>query len=437
MKKLFTLLLALGSSLLIFGQTVEVVTNPTSPWTVPAGVTSVKVECWGGGGGGGGSNNTTSTRYGGGGGGGGYSVATYTVSAGETYTITIGSAGSAASNADGGAGGTTTFTGTAGTLTAGGGGGGKRYQGTPQAGGGSAGVGNTYNGGAGGTGTSNGAGGGGGAGNNGNGTAGANATTGAGGTGNPNSAPYRGGNGGAFRSGNGDGNVGVAPGGGGGGGRSLLGNRPGGAGAPGQVVLTYTLPAPPATPGTPTSNSPQCNSVTITRSGTPPVGETWYWQTSASGTETTSSGVTYSVSSSGTYYIRSRRTSDLVWSSAASIAVVVNTVPAAVTSPSPSNGATGVCYSGVGAVSSISWAASATATSYDVYFGTASNPPLVSTSQAGVSYNTGALSANTTYYCKVIAKNGCGSASATSWSFTTSPTICYCASGATDRKSVV
>ena len=31
-----------------------VITNPTSPWTVPAGVTSIKVEVWGGGGAGGG-----------------------------------------------------------------------------------------------------------------------------------------------------------------------------------------------------------------------------------------------------------------------------------------------------------------------------------------------------------------------------------------------
>src|SRR5205085_1499077 len=36
------------------GLSQTVVVNPTSPFTVPAGVTSIKVEVWGGGGGGGG-----------------------------------------------------------------------------------------------------------------------------------------------------------------------------------------------------------------------------------------------------------------------------------------------------------------------------------------------------------------------------------------------
>ena len=56
-----------------FGQTV-VVTNPASPWSVPAGITSIKVEVWGGGGGGGGCNSVLGTSYGSGGGGGAYNV---------------------------------------------------------------------------------------------------------------------------------------------------------------------------------------------------------------------------------------------------------------------------------------------------------------------------------------------------------------------------
>ena len=76
-----------------FGQTT-VVTNPTSPWTVPVGVTSIKVEVWGGGGGGGGCGNGSLTNSAAGGGGGGaYSTSTLTVSSGQTYTISTTSGG--------------------------------------------------------------------------------------------------------------------------------------------------------------------------------------------------------------------------------------------------------------------------------------------------------------------------------------------------------
>ena len=53
------------------------VVNPTSPWTVPPGVTSVKIEVWGGGGGGGAVQSFLSTNGGGGGGGGAYNVANF------------------------------------------------------------------------------------------------------------------------------------------------------------------------------------------------------------------------------------------------------------------------------------------------------------------------------------------------------------------------
>lgn len=50
-------------------------------------------------------------------------------------------------------------------------------------------------------------------------------------------------------------------------------------------------------------------------------------------------------------------------------------------------------------------------TSYDVYFGTTSNPPLVSVSQIATTYNPGALAYNTTYFYKIVPKNGAGPAS--------------------------
>jgi hypothetical protein len=101
---------------------------------------------------------------------------------------------------------------------------------------------------------------------------------------------------------------------------------------------TVTVNTPPANPANPTSNSPQCANVgvSLTRSGTPPAGETWYWQTSASGTNTDNSGTTFTVFSSGTYYIRARNNTTLCWSTGAgSLAVTVNQLPTIVLGLSP------------------------------------------------------------------------------------------------------
>jgi hypothetical protein len=79
----------------------------------------------------------------------------------------------------------------------------------------------------------------------------------------------------------------------------------------------------------------------------------------------------------------------------------------------PAAGATGVS-----ATTTLSWNASAGATSYDVYFGTSSPPPL-KTNTTGRSYAPGTLVAGTVYYWQVAAKNSGGSASSVVWSFTT------------------
>ena len=89
-------------------------------WTAPAGVTSVKAECWGGGGTGGG---TDGTNGGGGGGGGEYAAEpALAVTAGHTYTVNVGGPGQA-----------TTFAGDSVTVLAGAGGNGSGA--TPGAGG--------------------------------------------------------------------------------------------------------------------------------------------------------------------------------------------------------------------------------------------------------------------------------------------------------------
>ncbi|MBK6884475.1 MAG: hypothetical protein IPH05_16325 [Flavobacteriales bacterium] len=71
--------------------------NSSSTFLVPAGVTEVTVECWGGGGRGG---RQTSNGRGGGGGGGAYVRSTIPVIAGNTYTVTVG-AGSSSTSAGG------------------------------------------------------------------------------------------------------------------------------------------------------------------------------------------------------------------------------------------------------------------------------------------------------------------------------------------------
>jgi hypothetical protein len=65
----------------------------------------------------------------------------------------------------------------------------------------------------------------------------------------------------------------------------------------------------------------------------------------------------------------------------------------------------------------LTWGTASGATSYDVYFGTSSNPPFATNT---ASTNTSvAVSSDQTYYWKIIAKNGCGSTDSSSgtWVF--------------------
>ncbi|SEP80285.1 beta strand repeat-containing protein [Flavobacterium urocaniciphilum] len=190
-----------------FSQTTEPYTTSGS-WTVPTGVTSVKVDIWGGGGGGGGSN--VNKDGGSGGGSGAYVTRTVTVTPGAVipFTIGTGGAGGGAAAGTGVTGGNSTITIGGFTLTANGGTGGGGNEGAIGTGGaasggstnstGNSGVLGGNSGGKGGDAPSGG-------------TGGAGATNGAGGNGN-------------------------TPGGGGGGGEEGAG----GAGARGEIRFTYT-----------------------------------------------------------------------------------------------------------------------------------------------------------------------------------------------------
>jgi hypothetical protein len=181
-------------------------TAGTNTFTVPAGVTKIMVEVWGGGGGGGGTNG----GFGAGGGGGAYGKQFITVTPGTVYSVVVGTGGTAgAAGVAGGNGGLSSF-GTGPLISVGGGAGGQP----------------TGAGGAGGTSTAtfniSGE----------NGRYGYNTSDAYGG------AAPNGGHGGLHGVSS-AGGAGNAPGGGGGGAGYAAGSYAGGAGAVGRVVIWY------------------------------------------------------------------------------------------------------------------------------------------------------------------------------------------------------
>jgi len=274
-------------------------------FVVPAGITTVQVEAWGGGGAGGTAvAQGSQTRVAGGGAGGAYvKNASVTVTPGASISVTVGGGGTGNTGTRGNSGGNTIFSsGTA--VTASGGLGGFNSNGsTPGAG--AAATSGTLNGGAGAAGTTTVSGaGGGGAGNV---TAGGNATSGvatggAGGTG-----TIAGGTGGASVTGTGAGNNGAGLSAGGSGGRSTnSGDDIGGAGFKGQLVVTYTCPnyaltSPITTPAT------LCGSagavVTLNSSATDlPVGTyTVSYSLAGASNSTTTASMTVTTAGTGTF----------------------------------------------------------------------------------------------------------------------------------------
>jgi len=90
------------------------------------------------------------------------------------------------------------------------------------------------------------------------------------------------------------------------------------------------------------------------------------------------------------------------------------TAPGTPSSPSPADVSTGIFID-----ADLAWNNSANATYYQVYFGTNSSPSTLVGSPNASSWTLPAMSVNTTYYWKVVAKNGCGSTNGSIWSFTT------------------
>jgi len=238
--KIFFLLFAL---LVVPLASAQVVLNFTSvgagSWEVPAGVTNITVEAWGGGGGGGGvgSNNVGA----GGGAGGQYAKRSFVVIPGTTYNFSVGNFGAGgAANAAGTVGSDTTFN--VSSVVAKGGAPGQPNIGAGGVGSTTGGVGDVvYRGGSGqdGVGLSGpSGGGGGGAGSTG---AGGDSTGTAGGVG----TADNGGNGGLGYATSSVGGVGNVYAAGGGGGKKTTGaNRAGGDGAQGMLRISYTESVP-------------------------------------------------------------------------------------------------------------------------------------------------------------------------------------------------
>lgn len=207
--------------------TQTITTTGAGSFTVPAGVTSIYVECWGGGGAGG--SRTNSGRSGGGA-GGAYAASTLTVTPGATISYSVGNGGVAGApdGAD------TWFSSSSTVLAKGGDGVPYNTNGGGTAAAVTASIGDVrYKGGNGRTSNFSYSGGGGSSagtaadGNNATNQNGAN-------------APAGGGDGGDGRSSNGNGTAGNAPGGGGGGAYRTSGTRYGGNGGDGQIKITYT-----------------------------------------------------------------------------------------------------------------------------------------------------------------------------------------------------
>jgi len=96
-----------------------------------------------------------------------------------------------------------------------------------------------------------------------------------------------------------------------------------------------------------------------------------------------------------------------------------NTPPNTPSNPNPANGATDVPVN-----SDLSWTGgdpdSGDTVTYNVYFGTSNPPPLVAPDHSTTTYDPGAMSAGTTYYWQIVAKDNHGATtSGPIWHFTT------------------
>lgn len=256
-----------GANAQLTGSPATETFDGSGSWTCPSGVTSVQVECWGGGGGAAGGGSGSGGEGGQGGGGGAYArLNAYPVTAGHTYSFTVGGGGpSGGANNLGSDGSDTHWVSTSTCLAKAG----KHSTGPAGAGGAAAScVGDVkFSGGNGGTATGKGGSGGGGSGGSAAaGSNGASVTGNSGGSGGSGGATggAKGGNGGNQNSTAGGA---TAPGGGGGGGGGGTSAQRGTYGAHGRVKLTYTSVADSGGGGGSSGGSASAGNTATTQAG--------------------------------------------------------------------------------------------------------------------------------------------------------------------------
>ena len=433
--KIFFLSLFFGFSLSVNAQFgASPWTAPNGTYAVPAGVTSIQIECWGGGGGGGGAKQSGCSQAGGSGGGGGaYSITTVAVTPGQNIVVTNGTGGGAGSNAPGNGGSgtasTVTYLGPTVASAAGGSGGGGDSGGgvAPVGNGGTTGTGTIHSGGNGDQGIYSTAGGGGGGGSGGTTANGSNGNQITGGNGGA-TGGGKGGNGGttATDPGTAVGIAGTAPGGGGGGGYArntgctgASNATTGGAGAAGKVIITYVVISNTITTSA-ISGSPFCAgaavSVPFTISGTFNAGNVFTAQLSdAAGsfsaptsigtlTQTTAGTISATIPSgtvTGTgYRIRVIGSNPSTTGSDNGTNLTINALPAITgTTPASRCGTGTVALGATASTGTINWY---TALTGGVSQGT------------GTSFTTPSISSSTTYYADATSAAGCTSTPRTS-----------------------
>ncbi|MEN8191466.1 MAG: DUF6443 domain-containing protein, partial [Bacteroidota bacterium] len=117
--------------------------------------------------------------------------------------------------------------------------------------------------------------------------------------------------------------------------------------------INYTVNTIPSTPSTPTITN-NCGSTVLTR-GTPPSGETYYWQSSSTGTSTSNSNTTITLTSGTVYYLRARNNTSGCWSSSRTINYTINTLPAIPNTPTITNNCGSTVLTRVTPPSGITW----------------------------------------------------------------------------------
>ena len=121
--------------------------------------------------------------------------------------------------------------------------------------------------------------------------------------------------------------------------------------------------------------------------GSAPAGETWYWQTTATGTSTANSTSAYIVNTSGTYYVRSRDNTTLAWSSGAGSITI--TITPNVATPVFAVGATSSRCMGAGTVTYTATASNTSGITYSLDAASNTGGNSINVSTGAVTYVAG------------------------------------------------